>query len=121
MTNDADGTIPTNCNDPVLWKRIREELTIGSNVMGTVICRRPFGVFLDIGYGTGAFALLLVPDFKDARIRRITFDDFPLVGDSVTAWVINIDFENRKIALTQISRLLSCPTKTRMARQTEIR
>ena len=69
--------------------------------MGTVICRRPFGVFLDIGYGTGAFALLLVPDFKDARIRRITFDDFPLVGDSVTAWVINIDFENRKIALTQ--------------------
>ena len=101
MTNDADGTIPTTCNDPVLWKLIRDELAIGNNVMGTVICRRPFGVFLDIGYGAGAFALLLVPDFKDARIRRITFDDFPLVGDSVTAWVINIDFENRKIALSQ--------------------
>lgn len=101
MTNDADGTIPTTCNDPVLWKRIREELSIGNNVLGTVICRRPFGVFLDIGYGAGAFALLLVPDFKDAKIRRITFDDFPLVGDSVSAWVINIDFENRKIALTQ--------------------
>lgn len=101
MTNNADGEIPTTCNDPVLWNRIREELSIGNQVMGTVICRRLFGVFLDIGYGTGAFALLLVPDFKDARLRRITFDDFPLVGDSVFAWVINIDFENRKIALTQ--------------------
>jgi ribosomal protein S1 len=101
LTNDADGTIPTTSNDPVLWKRIRKELSIGNNLMGTVICRRPFGVFLDIGYGAGAFALLLVPDFQDAGIRRITFDDFPLVGDSVTAWVINIDFENRKIALTQ--------------------
>jgi ribosomal protein S1 len=101
LTNDADDTIPTTCNDPVLWKRIRDELSIGNNVMGTVICRRPFGVFLDIGYGVGAPALLLVPEFKDARIRQITFDDFPLVGDSVTAWVINIDFDNCKIALTQ--------------------
>ncbi|MFN7334179.1 MAG: hypothetical protein ACK5TC_03880, partial [bacterium] len=101
MTSDANGTIPTNCNDPVLWKRICDELSIGNNVMGTVICRRPFGVFLDIGYGTGACALLLVPDFKDARVRRIQFDDFPQVGDAVAAWVINIDFKNRKIALSQ--------------------
>jgi predicted RNA-binding protein with RPS1 domain len=40
-------------------------------------------------------------DGKDARVRRIQFDDFPLVGDAVAAWVINIDFENRKIALSQ--------------------
>jgi transcriptional accessory protein Tex/SPT6 len=101
LTNDADGTIPINCDDPILWKRIHNELSIGISVTGTVICRRPFGVFLDIGYGTGACALVLVPDFKDARVRRIQFDDFPLVGDAVAAWVINIDFKNRKIALSQ--------------------
>jgi ribosomal protein S1 len=101
LTNDADGTIPNTGDDPVLWKRIRDELSIGSKVVGRVICRRPFGVFIDIGYGAGAFALLLVPDFKDARIRRIAFDDFPRIGDSVTAFVINIDWENRKIALSQ--------------------
>lgn len=111
MTNDADGTIPTTCNDPVLWKRIRDELSIGNNVTGKVICRRPFGVFLDIGYGTGAFALLLVPDFKDVRIRRVTFDDFPQVGDSVNAWVIHIDFENRKIALTQHQPITLLPNQ----------
>ena len=68
---------------------------------GTVICRRPFGVFLDIGYGVGAPALLLVPEFARVRSRRIEFDDFPHVGATVNARVLNVDWEGHRIALTQ--------------------
>ena len=48
--------------DEDLWRRIRAELAIGQSVTATVICRRPFGVFLDIGYGTAAPGLLSALD-----------------------------------------------------------
>ena len=66
-----------------------------------MICRRQFGVFVDIGYGEGAPGLLLVPEFAEARDRRIDFDEYPKVGDSVEASVIHIDWDRQKITLTQ--------------------
>ena len=68
---------------------------------GTVICRKPFGVFLDIGFGSDAAALLLIPEFTDAHLRSYEFDDYPLVGDSVTALIRHIAWDDHKIALTQ--------------------
>ena len=35
--------------------------------VGTVICRRLFAVFVEIGYSTAGPALVLVPEFADAR------------------------------------------------------
>jgi ribosomal protein S1 len=99
--DDQNGTIPQAADDPGLWARIRAEVDVGLAVTGTVICRRPFGVFLDIGYGSHAPALLLIPEFAQARSQRIEFDDFPNLGAVVNAQVLYIDWDRQKIALTQ--------------------
>ena len=96
-----ENAIPTTDDDPELWGRIRRETHIGDFVTGTVICRRQFGVFVDIGYGPGAAALLLVPEFTDAHLRPIAYDEYPHVGDSVSAQVLFINPEDCKISLTQ--------------------
>lgn len=106
LTSDADiedlnGTIPISGNDDALWVRLRTEIAEGDTVTGKVICRRLFGVFLDIGYGSKAAALLLVPEFTDAHVNSYDFDDYPLVGDLVTARILRIGWESHKIALTQ--------------------
>lgn len=101
IEQSSDGTIPQADDDVDLWRRVHAELDIGAAVTGAVICRRPFGVFLDIGYGASAAALLLVPEFADARKRRITFEEYPQVGESLTATVLHISWDQHKIALTQ--------------------
>ena len=68
---------------------------------GTVVSRQHFGVFVDIGFGTGACGLLLVPEFRDAHVIRYQLDDYPHVGDSVTALVRGICTERHAISLTQ--------------------
>ncbi|MFG0265771.1 MAG: S1 RNA-binding domain-containing protein [Rhodopirellula sp. JB055] len=73
----------------------------GDTVTGVVICRKPFGLFLDIGFGSNAAALLLVPEFTDAHVHSYDFDEYPLVGDSVTARIRYIAWDDHKIALTQ--------------------
>lgn len=83
----------------------------GDTITGTVICRRPFGVFLDIGYGSNAAALLLVPEFTDAHIHRYKFDEYPFVGDSVTALIRHIAWEDHRIALTQ-NQTYDCVSQT---------
>ena len=98
---DPNGTIPTMGDDPTLWSHIKTELRIGDAVSGSVICRRPFGVFVDIGYGSTAPALLLVPEFADARLRRLEFDDYPQIGQKINARVIHVDWDRHRIALTQ--------------------
>ena len=99
--DDQNGTIPKASDDPVLWTRIRAEIDVGLAVTGTVICRRPFGVFLDIGYGSHAPGLLLVPEFVEAQSQRIEFDDLPNLGAMVNARILHVVWEHHKIALTQ--------------------
>ena len=99
--NDDNGDIPTTDADVGLWSRIRAENTIGDAVTGAVICRRPFGVFIDFGYGASAPALLLVSEMANPRSHRLDFDDYPRIGDSVSARIVHVDWDRRKIALTQ--------------------
>ena len=76
-------------------------LSVGDTITGTVVSRQHFGVFVDIGFGTGACGLLLVPEFRDAHIIRYDLDDYPRVGDRVTALVRHICTESHAISLTQ--------------------
>ena len=50
------------------WDEAKRALDIGQAISGEVVSRAPFGVWLDIG--TSFPALLLVPDMKDAQVRR---------------------------------------------------
>jgi predicted RNA-binding protein with RPS1 domain len=68
------------------WPQIRAALRVGQMVSGTVIARAPFGVWLDIGVGHPA--LLLVPEMRGAKERRIAFEDYPQIGTSVDAQIV---------------------------------
>jgi ribosomal protein S1 len=83
------------------WPEIRGRLRIGQDVRGSVIARAPFGVWLDINAGYPA--LLLVPEMRHAKERRITFDDYPEIGEIVEAWIVALG-ERAEISLTQRDR-----------------
>src|SRR3954463_11645759 len=80
------------------WSRVRERLRVGQHVRGTVIARAPFGVWLDIDAGYPA--LLLVPEMRGARERRITFEDYPAIGEVVEARIVALG-DRGEIGLTQ--------------------
>jgi transcriptional accessory protein Tex/SPT6 len=79
------------------WPEVRSRVEEGQDVLGVVISRAPFGVWLDIGVDWPA--LLLVPEMKDAGSRRIRFEDYPKLGETVEGWVVHMAEGN--IAITQ--------------------
>jgi ribosomal protein S1 len=81
------------------WAAVPIRLGVGESVRGRVIARRPFGVLVDIGAGFPA--LLEVIQFEDASKRRYKLEDYPAVGDTITARVVAFNDRNRQIALTQ--------------------
>jgi hypothetical protein len=80
------------------WPQVRGRLRIGQHVRGTVIARAPFGVWLDIDAGHPA--LLLVPEMRGAKERRIRFEDYPAIGEVVEARIAALG-ERAEIGLTQ--------------------
>lgn len=85
------------------WPQIRATLEIGRSVSGTVIARAPFGVWLDISVGHPA--LLLVPEMRGAKVRRITFDDYPQIGSLIDAQIVSLG-DRGEISLSQHSLVL---------------
>jgi ribosomal protein S1 len=81
------------------WQDARARLRAGESVSGEVIASYAFGVFVDIGAGFPA--LLEVLQFEHAGRRRFAPEDYPAVGDAVTARVVAFSDRNRQIALTQ--------------------
>lgn len=80
------------------WPEVRERLRVGQHVRGPVIARAPFGVWLDVDAGHPA--LLLVPEMRVAGERRITFEDYPAIGEALEARIIALG-EHGEIGLTQ--------------------
>ncbi len=71
-----------------------------------MIARAPFGVWLDINADYPA--LLLVPEMRGAKERRITFEDYPAIGEVVEARIIALGEialgQRAEIGLTQHSQ-----------------
>lgn len=81
------------------WSDIRRNLSVGQSVSGKVIARAPFGVWIDIDVSQPA--LLLVGNMMDAKMQRITVDDYPAKGTAIKAR-INALGDNGEIGLTQL-------------------
>ena len=79
-------------------REARAGLRVAQTVRGTVIARAPFGVWLDVGVGFPA--LLLVPHMRGAKLRRITFEDYPALGTEVEGR-INALGDRGEIGVTQ--------------------
>src|SRR5215510_6718228 len=80
------------------WPAVRSGLRVGQTVSGVVIARAPFGIWLDIGIDFPA--LLLVPNMQGAKLRRITFEDYPVMGAQVEARINSLG-DRGQIGMTQ--------------------
>ena len=107
IDGDIRARFPDWGTDAVLarWPAIRAELAIGQAVRGEVVCRAPFGVWVDIGVGQPA--LLRVPEMAGARERPIRFEDYPALGAVVEAWVMWLD-DRAEIVLCQHPQVPEC-------------
>ena len=82
----------------VRWPEVRAGLQLKQVVRGQVIARAPFRVWIDIGIGFPA--LLLVPNMRGAKLRPITFENYPALGTLVEG-CINALGNGGEIGVTQ--------------------
>lgn len=67
------------------WEEFKQEYPPGSEVTGTVRRAAPYGVFVDLG--VPFTALLLVPYFAPVGRRKSFPEDYPKVGEVISALV----------------------------------
>jgi ribosomal protein S1 len=82
------------------WERAKAALRPGDRISGVVVARYVFGVFIDIGVGFPALLEVIQFDPPPGR-RPLDIEDYPAIGNSVTARVVAFNDRNRQIALTQ--------------------
>ena len=78
------------------WKRIEERLPVGNSIEGEVVRVTDFGGFVELE--TGIEGLIHISELSEERVEKAT--DVINKGDKVTAMVISIDKEAKKIALS---------------------
>lgn len=76
-----------------MWEAVQRRFPVGSVVRGTVTAHHPFGVFVDLGDPV-ALGLVQVTEFLDGG--RMTPEQYPAVGEAVTAVVLGHTDERRK-------------------------
>ena len=76
-------------------ERLLEELQEGTICQGRVTSIRPFGVFIDLG---GADGLVPLSELSWGRIKGP--EEVARVGEQVDVYVLKVDHENKKIALS---------------------
>ena len=84
-------------DDNEKWNDVKARLPVGTVVDGKVVHVAVFGVFVDLG--VEFYGLLRVPEMAGSGPK--TMDDYPQVGESVTARVLYHSDSNRQIILIQ--------------------
>ena len=70
---------------PAAWEQFKRDHPPGSEVTGTVSHVAPYGAYVDLGVPFDA--LLLVPYIAPVGHRKTYPDDYPKVGDVISALV----------------------------------
>lgn len=78
------------------WKAIGETYAVGSIVKGKVVRIAPFGAFVEIEDGIDA--LVHISQLADYRVNKV--QDVVQVGQEITAKVIDLNLEQKKISLS---------------------
>lgn len=78
------------------WESIEKTMPVGSNVKGVVTKITAFGAFIELE--NGIEGLVHVTELSDQAFAKV--EDVVKVGDTVTAKVIKLDPEHKKIALS---------------------
>jgi ribosomal protein S1 len=89
------------------WDLLGAQFPPGTPVSGVVTSRQPFGVFVDLEQLSGVRALLEVIHFRvpeEEPEKRFRFpDDYPNIGDRITATIIHWSQEPGEVRLTQLN------------------
>ena len=78
------------------WQALATKLTVGDTVSGKVVASYYYGVFVDTGHGFPA--LLAVRYFSNGSVGPK-----PVIGDVLSASVIELDASDRFIKLSQLA------------------
>jgi ribosomal protein S1 len=76
-----------------MWEEAKTRFPPGKVVSGVVIAHYPFGIFVDLGDPV-AIGLVQIPEFRDEG--RMTQDQYPAIGTTITAVVLGHTDDNRK-------------------------
>lgn len=81
------------------WEDVKRDYPVGAMVTGTVVHRAVFGVFVQIP--NCALGLIVAPEIsKDKSLKP---EDFPEVGEKISARVAGYRDSNQQVALTMLS------------------
>jgi len=80
-----------------MWDDAKLRFPVGAVVTGTVTMHQPYGVFVDLG-DPDCYGLVERPEFLDAG--RMTEDQYPPVGSTVRAVVLNHTDHDHRVWLT---------------------
>lgn len=80
------------------WTALKNRLQIGQVVEGVVQHREPFGIFVDLGEDFVGLVEVVCLPFPPGK--AIDVDDYPEVGETVQARVLQFVDSNRQIRLT---------------------
>ena len=78
------------------WESITRTIPVGSLVKGKVTKTTAFGAFVELD--SGLEGLIHVTELSDRAFGKV--EDVVAIGDEITAKVIKLDPENKKIALS---------------------
>jgi small subunit ribosomal protein S1 len=78
------------------WESIEKTIPVGSRIKGKVTKITAFGAFIELE--NGIEGLVHVTELSDQAFAKV--EDVVKVGDEVTAKVIKLDPEHKKIALS---------------------
>jgi small subunit ribosomal protein S1 len=81
---------------PNPWEGIANTITVGDNVTGKVVRLTDFGAFIELN--NGIEGLLHVSEISRQHVKKP--EDVLSLGDEITAKVIKLDEENRRIGLS---------------------
>ena len=76
-----------------MWEAAKQRFPAGRVVRGTVTAHHPFGIFVDLGDPV-ATGLVQITEFLDSG--RMTPEQYPAIGETVTAMFLGHTDEGRK-------------------------
>ena len=81
------------------WDDVKQLFPVGTEVTGVVQSVHPFGVFIDLGVSFPG--LIMVPELAGESPKQI--EDYPQIGQMVSAKVLWHRDSNQQVCLTQKS------------------
>lgn len=81
------------------WQALKQRLSIGDELEGKVVVKRPFGDFIDVGEGFPALLEIIVMQVP-LKHQDNPSEYYPL-GSTVQAQIVAFDDANRQIRVMQ--------------------